>query len=167
MDNGNISGIRSEEEHFMLDKAATTYCDPKVKFSSKEWIIKGKKVLEVNIHKGEDLPTKAPDHSGKMKAFVRVNDQNILANGIQMKIWQKLSINKDVNFVYSQEAKQLLDLFKSGHRLSFNHIQSSISISRYRIENMIANLIIMKVIIMEIDDLNSYFMLNEYLDNDN
>ncbi len=41
-DNGNIAGVRSEEEKYMAESAATMYCKPEVKFRTKEWNINGK-----------------------------------------------------------------------------------------------------------------------------
>lgn len=78
----------------MLENAAARYCVPEVSFTSKEWIIDSKKILEINIAKSGNAPHRASDHNGKLKAYVRVNDQNMLASGIQMKIWQKLNANK-------------------------------------------------------------------------
>ena len=36
-DNGNIAGVRSEEEYFMIEAAARMYCRPEVKFTTREW----------------------------------------------------------------------------------------------------------------------------------
>jgi predicted HTH transcriptional regulator len=160
-DNGKISGIRSEEEFYMLDNAASRYCDPQVEFQSKEWNIEGKRVLEVTIKKGSNLPYRAPDHNLKMRAYVRIKDQNILANGVQMKIWQKLNTNSDIRFVYSDDAKRLLELFNNSSLLSLNQILSEIQLSRYKIENLLSNLVIMKVITMEVNDLEAFFVLND------
>lgn len=165
-DNGRISGIRSEEEYYMLENAASRFCSPEVSFSSKEWNIDGKKVLEVDIPKSENIPHRAPDHNNSMKAYIRVADQNILASGIQMKIWLKNNTNKDIQFVYSDEAKKFLSMFLEDNYLTFNQILSSTSLSRYKTENMLADLIIMKVLVMEVGDTTASFLLNEAIEKD-
>ena len=48
-DNGAIAGVRSEEEKFMAESAAKMYCNPEVEFTSKEWVINKKVVLEIKI----------------------------------------------------------------------------------------------------------------------
>lgn len=48
-DNGRISGIQSDEEFYMVESAATLYCRPEVKFSSRIHQIDGKNILEVYI----------------------------------------------------------------------------------------------------------------------
>ena len=64
-DNGAIAGVRSEEEIYMIDAAATLYCKPEVKFSVKTWSELGKNVLEVNIPKSLSTPHYAKDDNGK------------------------------------------------------------------------------------------------------
>ena len=46
-DNGRISGIRSDEEFFMVQAAAGMYCRPEINFESKRWVVEGKTVLEI------------------------------------------------------------------------------------------------------------------------
>lgn len=163
-DNGRISGIRSEEEYYMLENAASRYCFPEVTFLSKEWNINGKKVLEVIIKKSDDAPHRAPDHNSKLKAYIRVDDQNILANGIQMKIWNKK--NKDINFIYSDEAKELLNMFSVDKPLLLRQVIAKTRLSRFKTESMLADLIIMKIIKMQISDTSASFLLNEAIEKD-
>ena len=93
-DNGVIKGIASDEEYFMLENAAQRLCQPEVFFTSKEWIVDGKKVLEIEVPFSQLYPHRAPDHHGNYKAYVRVNDENLLANGVLMKVWKKQKLKK-------------------------------------------------------------------------
>ncbi|HEY9115860.1 MAG TPA: ATP-binding protein, partial [Bacteroidales bacterium] len=77
-DNGSIAGVRSEEEFYMIQNAAHRFCQPEVHFTSKEWVLEGKKVLEINIPFSPDYPHRAPDSEGNFKAFIRVADENLL-----------------------------------------------------------------------------------------
>lgn len=165
-DNGSISGITSEEEFFMIEKAATNYCIPEVSFTSKEWRITRKRILEINIGKSTTAPHRAPDHNGEFKAYIRVNDQNKLANGIQMKIWHKINSDKDINFVYSEKAKELLKMLNENNSLLLKQITSTVKLSRFKIENMLAELIIMKVIKMTITESVTSFSLKDPLVDD-
>ena len=38
-DNGNVIGIRSEEEYYMAEAAAKIYSKPKIDFTVQEWIV--------------------------------------------------------------------------------------------------------------------------------
>ena len=158
-DNGKISGIKSEEEYYMVENSASKYCDPKVGFTSKEWIITGKKVLEVNITKSSTAPHRAPDNKGKLRAYVRINDQNILANGIQMKIWKKLAENKDIKLVYSDDVSTLLEIFRNHNSLLLSQLILMLDLSKFKIENILAELIIMNIIKMNVSEFDSSFSL--------
>ena len=88
-DNGNISGVRSEEEYYMIEAASKMYTRPEVPFEAIRWEINGKTVLEVYIAPSEEKPHLAPDKEDKYKAYIRVADENILANEVLMLSWEK------------------------------------------------------------------------------
>src|SRR6056297_22243 len=81
-DNGSIAGINTDEEFYMIQAAAEMYCQPPVEISYKPWIIEGKTILEISIPGTNDNLTHAPDKEGKWKVYLRVKDQNLLANKI-------------------------------------------------------------------------------------
>ena len=60
-DNGRISGIRSEEEFYMVESAASLYSKPEVRFESRRHLIEGKNVLEIYIPPVEKKPVYAKD----------------------------------------------------------------------------------------------------------
>ncbi len=148
-DDGTISGINSQEELYMIEKASNMYCIPKVDFTSRKWNVSGKKVLEINIVSSNTPPHKAPDSNGKYMAYVRIDDENILASSLQMKIWKKQTASENISFSYSHEAKELLDLIKNNQGISLKELITAMQISKYSTENILAELIIMKIIKME------------------
>lgn len=60
-DNGKIAGIRSEEEIYMIEAAATMYCCPKVEIETRTYLVEGKSVLEVSIGEMAVKPVYALD----------------------------------------------------------------------------------------------------------
>lgn len=88
-DNGNIAGVRSEEECYMIEAAASLYCKPAVPIEIKNWIIDGKTVLEAIIPASSDAPHYAIDADKKEFAYIRVKDENFLANEILLHAWRK------------------------------------------------------------------------------
>jgi predicted HTH transcriptional regulator len=107
-DNGKIAGIRSEEEKYMAQAAATMYCFPEVKYTSKEWLIEGKKVLEIDIPEGPDKPYYALNEEDKKTVYIRVNDENILANNIMIRAWKRKNRPEGVYIKYTQNERLLL-----------------------------------------------------------
>ncbi len=60
-DNGNVSGINSDKEYYMLEGAAPMYFKPEVKFQVTRWEINGKVVLEAYVKPDAKHLYKAPD----------------------------------------------------------------------------------------------------------
>ena len=55
-DNGKIAGIRSAEEIYMVEVAATRYCRPSVTLDSQIYKVDGKDVLEVSVAESQHKP---------------------------------------------------------------------------------------------------------------
>ena len=55
-DNRSIAGIRSEDEKYMLDLAASFYCKPEIELELEEHNIGGKVILECTVPEGESKP---------------------------------------------------------------------------------------------------------------
>ena len=86
----NIIGFSYTEEYYMMEAAAQLYCQPPVTFDTLEWKSEGKIVLESKIPKSTYRPHKAPTKKSKYMVFIRVKDQNILANKILLEYWKDL-----------------------------------------------------------------------------
>lgn len=158
-DNGSIAGIRSEEECFMIKDAALNHCRPEVKFTSKEWQVGSQKVLEVSIPKSEEFPHKAPDQKGRFKAFFRFEDQNLLASGVMMKVWNKQQSENNVSFVYSEEAKLLLNFLQENESVSLKEVMTATNTSKFEAEHLLSDLIILDVIKMTTTEEKQFFSL--------
>ena len=113
-DNGSISGVRSEEEYYMIEAASNMYTQPQVGFSAKRWDINGKTVLEIYIAPGEERPYLAPDKDGRYKAYIRVADENILANEVLVLAWKKSRSSRGMLLKWTQPVKHLL-LYLENH----------------------------------------------------
>ena len=53
-DNGSVAGVRTDEEYYMAEAAAKLYSKPPLNFQTQQWLIEGKTVLEINIHKSTE-----------------------------------------------------------------------------------------------------------------
>jgi len=160
-DNGKIKGVQSEEEYYMIENAAQRFCKPPVPFSSKEWNVEGKKVLEIIIPKSSLIPHKAPDKNGRYKAFVRIADENILACSVQMKVWKKQISDTVINFKNSDIEKHLLTVLQSNKNSTVPFLCSQLKISKYRVENMLSDFILLELVNMELTPEGCFFNINE------
>ncbi len=145
-DNGSIIGVDSEEEYYMIEAAAQMYCKPELPFKVSKWNINGKTVLEVVINPTKNRPIKAPDKNGDFRAFVRINDENIVASPIQLKIWKTERNRKSLQMVLSEKENALFDYLKVNQRITVGQFSRIAFISRIDAENTLIDLTVLGLI---------------------
>lgn len=111
-DNGRIAGIRSEEEIYMIEAAATMYCRPPVMTENRVFRVEGKDVLEVYVKESPRKPILAVDEDGKAWAYVRIADENIMASPVHLHIWNHEK-KKDVVLAYTEREQRILDVLNT------------------------------------------------------
>lgn len=156
-DNGVISGIRSEEEKHMIQTASEMYCIPSVNFQAKEWNINGKTVLEVLVPKSKYHKHKAPDHNGIYKVYIRVKDQNILADSILLKIWKYQNNKQDVKVTFTESEMFLLKYLNNNKKITLKEFMKAAKISKKEAEKTLVNFTLMNMIKLEITEKVIFF----------
>lgn len=159
-DNGSIAGVKSDEEYYMVDTAAHLFCRPEITFKTKQHLIGGKTILEVEVMKGENRPYQAKDENGKWISYFRHNDQNFEANRVLLNIWRKKEKSSGVLIKFSKAENTLLDYLGKNGSITLSGFRKIARISSYRAENILANLIILKIIIMNVSDKGFRYDLN-------
>ncbi len=111
-DNGNVCGVRPEEELHMIIRSAEEFCQPPVHFSHSVWKVEGKTVLEIDIEESSAKPHLAKIEEG-WKAFVREHDVTLPASNVWIAM-QEVSSQQDSNelFQMSEREEQLFSLLK-------------------------------------------------------
>lgn len=140
-DNGKIAGVRSEEEIYMIDAAADMYCIPKIKTKNKIFRIHGKDVLEVTIEESLQKPICAIDEKNKPWAYVRINDENILADTVYLNRWKHNKQEEEVIITYSEREKLLLDILNKNGELTLNRCSKLSGIPRVETSRLLADFI--------------------------
>ncbi len=145
-DNGRIAGVRSDEEYYMLEAAASLYCKPEVNFTVRQWQVDGKTVLEARIEKSITPPHYARSNDGKWLAYVRVDDENILANGIMIRVWNRKNRKGGTLVRYSAKEKILFDYLKENDTVTLSLFQRIAKINARTAATILVNLIVLKLI---------------------
>jgi predicted HTH transcriptional regulator len=145
-DNGSIVGVRTDEEYYMIQAAAELYCKPQVLFVSKDWNIAGKKVLEIIIPESKDKPHLAKDDNNRWLAFIRVADENILANSVLLKSWQKQNSVFGIKISDHEPGKLLLAYLEDNAFISLSLFQKLAKISYQRAVNILSDYIVLNLI---------------------
>jgi predicted HTH transcriptional regulator len=161
-DNGRIAGVSTDEEFYMVDAAAKRYCRPPVAFEPHEHQLDGKTVVEIVVPKSDKRPHKAPSKDGKYKVYVRVKDQNLLANQILLKVWMRQRKNRGT-FFQLQEPEQVLLTWLNNEEPYITHSKFTriAGISRKKAENILVNLIVLGIIDLKLTENGAFYFLKE------
>ncbi|MDL2255292.1 ATP-binding protein [Parabacteroides sp. OttesenSCG-928-G06] len=145
-DNGVVAGVRSEEEYYMIEAASAMYTRPVVPFEATRWEIQGKTVLEVYIAPGLDKPYCAPDKEDRYKAYIRVADENILANEILMLSWKKKEKKEGTLLKISKPVEVLFRWLDTHGSINVNQFCRVAHINYYTARNILSDLIAIDVL---------------------
>ncbi len=165
-DNGVVAGVRSDEEFHMIEAAAQMYCKPEVDFAHRTWNVDGKTVLEIDIPVMEQKPCFAENEPGKWLAYIRVADENILANTVQLKYWKRQNSEAGTFIRYTQKEKLLLDFLNEHPFITIGKFCKLASIPRYLAENLIVNLMITGIVEMQQNEKMTWFRLKDPAEGD-
>ncbi|WP_178795686.1 RNA-binding domain-containing protein [Bacteroidaceae bacterium] len=140
-DNGKIAGIRSEEEIYMIEAAATMYCRPQVELETRTYVVEGKTVLEIRISEMESKPVYALDEANKPWAYIRIKDENILATPVHLKVWQHSKKEEGVLVEFTEREQRLLDVLKEKEEISLNQCCRLCNLNRKTVSELLADFI--------------------------
>jgi hypothetical protein len=159
-DNGSIAGIKSDEEYYMVDTAAQLFCRPKITFTIKQHIAGKKTILEVEVSKGSKRPYQAKDENGKWISYFRHQDQNLVANRVLLQVWRKKEKISGVLVKFGKAENSLMDYLGKHGSITLSRFRKIARIPSYRAESILANLIILKVLIMNASEKGFRYELN-------
>ena len=127
-DNGNIAGIRSDEELYMIEQAAEMYCKPSQKVAQSLYCAEGKYVLLVSIGKS-DVPVLAQDDDKVWRPYYRVNDENIRMPDLMLRARNACSKNRDTALHFTETEAKLLSFVETNNGVSSMDIAKSLHLS--------------------------------------
>ena len=142
-DNGAIAGVRSDEEYYMIEAASKMYTRPAVPFEAKRWDMNGKTVLEVYIAPSADRPHTAPDKDDQYKAYIRVADENILANEVLVLAWKKHKRPEGTLLQINKPVEQLFEWLEEHPYISIKQYCRLAQINYFTARNILSDLLAM------------------------
>lgn len=163
-DNGNIAGVRSEEEYYMVEAAARIYSKPMIDFTTKQHFIDGKTVLEVMIKPSPDKPHYAVDENGNWWAYFRKDDENRLANKVMLEVWKKQKSTDGILINYSEGEKILLDYLENHEKISVSKFARIAHLTYKQAEHIIINFRALDILQDFVGDTRIDYSINESFD---
>ena len=138
-DDGHLSGVRFEEEIFMMHQAAYKYCKPEPSIKFDTYHADGRTFVVATIPPSDKRPICAQDENGKLRAYIRIADENIVASPIHLAIWREAQKPRGTVMTYNDTVRHLLDVMQ-GHQ-TLNQIVRLSKLPRPKVITLIARLI--------------------------
>lgn len=160
-DNGKIAGVRSEEEIYMIEAAASMYCNPPLEVKNNIYKVEGKDVLEVCIAENKEKPVCAIDETGRAWAYIRIADENILATPVHLSLWKQSDKEKKVIVTYTDKEKHLLEILSSRGMLTLNQCIRLTRMPRKLVVTLLADFIRFDLVEQIFKEHTFYFKLKE------
>jgi predicted HTH transcriptional regulator len=160
-DNGRIRGVRSDEEYYMVESAASLYSKPEIPFQSRGHLIEGKNVLEIYIPPAGQKPVYAKDEENRWKAYIRVADQNILAGIVQLQVWKEEHRSRGKLLEFTRREEILLGHLARNPGASLSKIQYETGFPRKELVPLMTKLVLFDVVKMQVSEGQNSFWLKE------
>lgn len=158
-DNRSIAGIRTEDEKYMLDLAASFFCKPELPLEILEHDIGGKIILECIVPEGEKKPYSAKGDDGKWWVYIRNKDKSLLASKIVVDVLRRQASAKGTMIKYGKNEEMLLKYLEENERITLNEFRKKVNISKWRASKILVNLISAGVILNHTHEKIEFFTL--------
>ena len=165
-DNGNIVGVQSEEEYYMVESAAKIYSSPPVPFTIRQWHVEGKTVLQVSVEPSTQKPHFARDEEGRWMAYIRYKDENRLAGKVMVDVWNKQKSQVGITVKLSDAEKFLLHYLDSHDFISVSAFARKASLPYRQAEQLLADFIVLGIVQPYFGDTHILYQLNRNFDVD-
>lgn len=140
-DNGNIAGVRNEEDIYVVEQAAQMYCRPaqKVEFTAFK-TEGGAIVIRAEIARASHRPVQAQEPDGSWRTYYRVKDENIVAPDLMVRAWRKKESQKGALLSFSEAESALINHLEENEMTTIEEFIKIARISRRTAEEIITKL---------------------------
>ena len=141
-DNGKIAGVRSDEEIYMVEAAAALYCIPPVQCHMTTHRIDGRGVVIAEVRPVDKRPVRAQLDDGKLCAFMRIADENIVASPVQMALWREANDEEGTLLPFTPRERALLQMLSEAQGpMTLNRFARLGRLPRHRAVRLLAQFI--------------------------
>ena len=143
-DDGHTSGVRDEEEIYMMHQAAYRYCRPQASIKFDTYHVEGRTIVVATVPPSDRRPICAIGDDGKQRAYIRIADENIVASPVHLAIWRESQNQQGTMMTYTDTVRKLIDTLQGQH-LTLNQLVRRSAISRHKVIILLARLIRFRV----------------------
>ena len=138
-DDGQIAGVRKEGEIYVMHQAAYKFCQPEASITFDTYHADGRTVVIATVPPSEKKPVCARDEDGRMVAYIRINDENIVASPVLFALWKESQQPQGALITYDDDIRELLGVMQGQQTLK--QIVRSCKLPRRKVITLLAHLI--------------------------
>ena len=139
-DDGNMSGVRDEEEIYMMHQAAYRYCRPQASIKFDTYHVDGRTIVVATVPPSDKRPVCAIDDDGRQRAYIRIADENIVASPVHLAIWRESQNPQGTMITYTETVRKLINTLQ-GQQLTLNQLVRRSAIPRHKAITLLSRLI--------------------------
>ena len=139
-DDGSLAGVKSEEEIYMVHKAAYACCRPEAAINFRTYHAEGRNIVVATIPRAVERPVCALDEEGRETAYVRIKDENIVASPVFIEMWRQESREENM-MPYTDTESRLMEMMRLNPHQPIEVISKIAHIKRFLIIKILARLI--------------------------
>ena len=144
-DDGNMSGVRDEEEIYMMHQAAYRYCRPEASIKFDTYHVDGRTIVIATVPPSDHRPICVVSDDGKPRAYIRIADENIVASPVHMALWRESQNTQGTMLTYTDSVRKILDVLQD-KEIPLNLIVKRSRIPRPKVIKLLARLIRFQVV---------------------
>lgn len=156
-DDGQMSGVRSEEEIYMMHQAAYRYCRPEASIKFDTFHIDGRTIVIATVPPSDKRPVCVVNQDDKPSAYIRIADENIVASPVHLALWREAQKFQGTVLTYNDDIRNILDVMQG--RKALNQIVRLSKLPRYKVVILLARLIRFGTAQWEYSDQQFFFSL--------
>lgn len=157
-DDGTIAGVSSDEEIFMMTRAAYSCCEPEADINFKTYHADGHNVVIATIPPATDKPICAIDVKGHKTAYLRIKDENVAASPVIIEMWKQDQREENM-MPYTDTESNLMEMMRLNPRQPLQVISKISHIKRFLVTKILARLIRYEIVGWEWDGNDFLFYL--------
>lgn len=139
-DDGELAGVRKDEEIYMMHRAAYEFCRPEAAINFKTYHAEGRTVVIATVPRATERPVCAIDEQGREVAYVRINDENIVASPVLVEMWKQESRAENV-MPYTDTESRLMEMMRLNAHQPLAVIAKISHVKRFLVIKILARLI--------------------------
>ncbi len=159
-DDGHMSGVRSEEEIYMMHQAAYRYCRPEASIKFDTYHVDGRTIVVATVPPSDHRPVCALDDGDRPRAYIRIADENIVASPVHLAIWRDSQCARGSMMTYTDTVRRLLDTLR-GDPLTLNSMVRLLHIPRRKVVALLARLVRFGTVELRYADQQFWFALRQ------